>query len=216
MTRVKICGIRRVEDAVVAAESGANFLGFVFYDKSRRALAPEEAREIIAVAREAGTARMVGVFVNAEPARINQVARVAGLDFAQLSGDERDESIAALDLPAIQVIHMRAEADDVALADRIHASPAELVLLDTPSAAYGGTGRVFDWSRVPSIDRPFLLAGGLHPDNVADAIARVHPWGVDVSSGVETNGEKDQARIRAFVAGARTASSRVSDLEERE
>ena len=214
MTQVKICGLRRVEDALVAAESGADYLGFVFYEKSRRALQPGAAREIIAAARQTSAARMVGVFVNADPRTINDVARIAGLDYAQLSGDEPDELIATLDLPAIQVIHMRPDDDGDELAERIQGSAADLVLLDTPSSEYGGTGRTFDWTRVPAIDRQFLLAGGLHQGNVADAVRRLQPWGVDVSSGVETAGEKDPTRIRTFISAVRTAGGTQTDMEE--
>jgi phosphoribosylanthranilate isomerase len=213
MTKVKICGIRRVEDALVAVESGADFLGFVFYERSRRALRPQAAREIIAAAREKSSARMVGVFVNAEPSAINEIARSAGLDYAQLSGDEPDDIARTLDIPAIQVVHVRPEQSESALAERVHRSAAELVLLDTPSSEYGGTGQTFDWSRIPTLDRPFVLAGGLHAGNVALAIEQVDPWGVDVSSGVETAGKKDEARIRAFIAAARGVTGTQIDSE---
>ena len=207
MTQVKICGIRRVEDALVAAEAGADYLGFVFYERSRRRVRPDEAREIISAVRKQSDARAVGVFVNEDPAGLNRIARAAGLDYVQLSGDEPDDIIEALDVPAIQVIHMRDDMTPEALIERVLDTPADLVMLDTAAAgSYGGTGEAFDWSRVPAVPRPLLLAGGLHAGNVADAVRHVHPWGVDVSSGVETNGDKDPDRIRAFIQAARHSS----------
>jgi phosphoribosylanthranilate isomerase len=210
MTRVKICGLRRAEDAIVAAEAGAEYLGFVFYERSRRAVAPELAREIIAAARERGTAQMAGVFVDADPGRMNEIARVARLDYVQLSGDEPESVVEALEVPAIQVIHMDAASSAAELAERIEGSRAALVLLDTPSDAFGGSGEPFDWNLIPAVERPILLAGGLHAGNVEEAIRRVGPWGVDVSSGVETAGQKDQRKIRAFIAAAKRSAAEHS------
>ena len=203
MTRVKICGIRRVEDAMVAADAGADFLGFVFYEGSRRMIEPEVAREIIGAVRRERPVKMVGVFVNASAQRVSEIARAAGLDYVQLSGDEPESMIESLELPAIQVIHVDEEVEEGFLAERIAGTPAELVLLDTSSADHGGSGRTFDWQRVPVLERSVLLAGGLHAGNVAEAIRQVHPWGVDVSSGVETGGEKDRIRIREFITAAK-------------
>lgn len=208
MTQIKICGIRRVEDALVAAEAGADYLGFVFYKKSRRRIDPEEAREIMSAVRERSGVQAVGVFVNADPADLNRVARIAGLDYVQLSGDEPDDIVAALDVPAIQVVHMREEMTPSSLVERIMETPAQLVMLDTAATgSYGGTGEAFDWERIPAIERQLLLAGGLHAENVGDAVRRVHPWGVDVSSGVERDGEKDHDRIRAFIQAAKQTPS---------
>ncbi len=204
MTRVKICGLKRVEDALVAVEAGADLLGFVFAPYRRR-IDPGAAREIMAEVRRRSTARAVGVFVNADPVEMNAVASACGLDYVQLSGDEPDDLPDALDVPAIQAIHVGHDITPEMVAKRAEASRAELLLLDAAQAgAYGGTGTTFDWSRVPVIDRPILLAGGLHAGNVGEAIRRIRPWGVDVSSGVETDGEKDQDKIRAFVRAVRT------------
>lgn len=200
MIHVKICGLQRPGDALVAIEAGADLLGLVFAP-SRRQVNVEQARAVAEAV--AGRAPLVGVFVNAAPEEMNRLGREVGLSYLQLSGHEPDERIAALDFPTIQVIHMDETLPAGDLAQRIERTPAELVLLDTAAqGAYGGTGRAFDWSRLPAASRPILLAGGLHPGNVA-AAARMGVWGVDVSSGVETDGVKDPEKIRAFLAAAR-------------
>lgn len=205
MTRVKICGLRRIEDALVAVEAGADLLGLVFAP-SRRQIAPSTASQIVRAVRERGQVRTVGVFVNAEPEEMNRVAHLCELDYIQLSGHEGDEVVDRLDVAAIQAFHIGPDTSRDDLAERIRATPAELVLLDTARAgSYGGTGTTFDWSRLPPLERPVLLAGGLHAGNVEDAIQVARPWGVDVSSGVERNGEKNPAEITAFVARVRDA-----------
>lgn len=203
MTTVKICGIKRVDDARAAIESGADMLGFVFAPSIRR-VNPETARDIIAAVRLNSAVRTVGVFVNTDPDEMNRVARVCGLDHIQLSGDEPDDVVARLDVPAIEAIYVGEDDRAEILRERIRASNAEMVLLDTARAGtYGGTGETFRWDRLPALERPVLVAGGLHAGNVAEAIRLVQPWGVDVSSGVETNGEKDHGKIRAFIRAAR-------------
>jgi phosphoribosylanthranilate isomerase len=205
VTQVKICGLKRVDDARAAAEAGADMLGFVFAP-SRRRVEPELVREITSEVRQQSSVKVAGVFVNADPAEMNRIAHVCSLDYIQLSGDEPDAIIAALDVPAIQVIHVDRKMPAESLNQRISATPAELVLLDTARAgAYGGTGQTFDWSLIPELNRPILLAGGLHAENVGDAVFSVRPWGVDVSSGVETAGEKDHAKIRDFILAAKRA-----------
>ncbi len=203
MTVVKICGIKRIEDARVAVRHGADMLGFVFAPSSRR-IEPETAGEIIAAVRDEAPVQAVGVFVNAGPEEINRVAQLCGLDLVQLSGDEPDHIVAALEVPAIRAIHVRVNDHPEVLGDRIMASSAEIVLLDTARAgSYGGTGEAFDWGLLPRLERRVLLAGGLHPGNVTEAIRIVAPWGVDVSSGVETNGEKDHGKIGDFIRTVR-------------
>lgn len=203
MTAVKICGLRRVEDAIVAAETGADLLGLVFAP-SRRRVDAGTAQSIVEGVRPRSQTKMVGVFVNASAGEMNRVARQCDLDYVQLCGDEPDEIMGALDVPAIRVIHVPARCEPGGLAARIMASPAHLVLLDTDEAgSHGGSGKTFDWGRLPPIDRPILLAGGLHAGNVGAAIAAARPWGVDVSSGVESGGAKDQAKIRRFICAAR-------------
>lgn len=203
MTTVKICGIKRVEDARAAIDSGADMLGFVFAPSSRR-ITPEAARDIIAAIRPDSVVRAVGVFVNAEPDEMNQIAGYCGLDVIQLSGDEPDAVASRLNRPVIKAIHVGDDDRPDVLRERVRASSAQVVLLDTARAGkYGGTGEALRWERLPVMDRPVLLAGGLDAANVAEAIRILRPWGVDVSSGVETNGEKDHGKIGAFVRAAR-------------
>lgn len=204
MTRVKICGLRRAEDALVATEAGADLLGLVFAP-SRRWIDPETARELIVEVRERTEATFVGVFVNADPREINRTARICGLDYAQLSGTETDDVVDALELPAIQVFHVNVNGVDAALAQRIEASRAELVMLDASHEnSYGGTGKSFTWIGGARIARRFLLAGGLRAENVGEAVQAMKPWGLDVSSGVEIAGEKDHQKIRNFVTQVRS------------
>jgi phosphoribosylanthranilate isomerase len=209
MIEIKICGLRRVEDALVAAEFGASMLGFVFAP-SRRRISTEAARDIVAeVRRHVGAdTRIVGVFVDATAHEINQTARMCDLDLAQLSGDEPNDVIDALELPAIKVLHVGAEDTSARLLERATATSAALLHLDTARAGLqGGTGETFEWSVVTGLGKPFLLAGGLHAGNVAEAIRTARPWGVDVSSGVEADGEKDQKKIREFIDAAQGTPS---------
>lgn len=205
MTHVKICGLQRPQDALVAAEAGADFLGFLFAS-SRRKVDSAVVRDIVEQVRAHTSVRYVGVFVNAPAEEMNRVAREARLDMVQLSGDEPETVVTQLEVPAIQVFHVGSDTDPNVLADRVRDSCAELVLLDSARAgAYGGTGEAFDWRGLPALERPVLLAGGLTPSNVAGAIAMVNPWGVDVSSGVEVQGQKDPDSIRAFIRIAKHA-----------
>jgi phosphoribosylanthranilate isomerase len=207
MTQVKICGLRRVDDALVAAEAGAAMLGLIFAP-SRRRIEPEAARELVEQVKDRVPTKVVGVFVNENPDEINRLARLCRLDYAQLSGDETEGTVAALDVPAIQVFHVGENGVDGALASRVEQSSAELVLLDTAQhASYGGTGKRFNWHGGMRIERPFLLAGGLRADNAAEAVHAMHPWGLDVSSGVETAGDKDPEKIRTFIARVRELST---------
>jgi phosphoribosylanthranilate isomerase len=202
MTQVKICGLKRPEDALVAVDAGADLIGLMMYEGSPRYIPSALAAQIAAAVR--GRAAAVGVFVNASVEEMNRAVRELQLDYLQLSGDETEETIRALDAPVIDVIHMHEHLTPDALAERVSRTAARIVLLDTARAdSFGGTGEAFDWNRVPSLARPVMLAGGLRAETVAAAIGRVRPWGVDVSSGVERNGEKDHEQIRAFVAAAR-------------
>lgn len=207
MTLVKICGLRRVEDALTASAAGAGMLGLVFAP-SRRQIDPEVARELVAEVKRTSCSKVVGVFVNAEPVEINRIARLCHLDYAQLSGNETDDSVDALDVPAIQVFHVGPNGVDTDLAHRVEVSAAAMVLLDTAEKhSYGGTGRPFSWNGQARIQRPFLLAGGLHLRNVADAIRLMDPWGLDVSSGVETDGTKDAQKMKDFIVRVRELDS---------
>lgn len=212
---VKICGLREPEHAAAAAAAGADLLGFVFAP-ARRRVGPVIARRCIEAARSVAGERpvfAVGVFVDAEPGEIAAVAAAAGLDLAQLHGSEPPAFAAALQLPAIKALRPPpgASADAVRrqVADFLTAAvPPAAILVDgfDPLAA-GGSGASADWGLAASLgaSAPVLLAGGLMPETVADAIRVARPLGVDVSSGVEVEGRKEAGRIAGFVAAAREA-----------
>lgn len=199
MIKVKICGVRTVEHAVVAAEAGADFVGLVFAP-SRRQVDQDTAKTLSGAVKRAGDSRLVGVFVNESAETINSLVGTCGLDYVQLSGDESEELIERIEAPVIKAVHVDGNGSHDSLMAAVASTSAELVLLDTAgSGLYGGTGRVFDWSVVPSLERPVLVAGGLHAGNVLEAIEAMDPWGVDVSGGVETDGVKDEAKIKEFI-----------------
>jgi phosphoribosylanthranilate isomerase len=195
---VKICGITNQEDATAAMEGGATAIGFNFWARSPRYVAPERAAEI---ATEAGI-RRVGVFVNETPARIAEVARLARLDVAQLHGDET-----AADFPVAIAVWKAARVSEAFDFGALLEWPAEAVLLDGPAAElYGGSGRTFDWGRARAARKPIILAGGLDADNVAAAVALARPWGVDACSKIESAaGKKDHKKMREFLRAARQA-----------
>jgi phosphoribosylanthranilate isomerase len=211
MTLVKICGIREYEHAQVAAQAGADAIGFVFVPV-RREVSPETARSIIERVRSdfERPPATVGLFVNESAEAINSVVRRAGLDLVQLHGDEPPELAAELDAPAIKALRV-GQGDDV---DELEATIAAYlqhfsgVHIDSHVPGHwGGTGVVGDWDVARRLAGKFsiVLAGGLSPDNVGTAIEQVRPAVVDVSSGVEIDGRKDPDLIRAFIASARTA-----------
>lgn len=196
--RSKICGITRIEDALAAAEAGADAIGLVFYAKSPRAVSVQQAREIIRALPPFVTT--VGLFVNASRCELSEILEAVPLDLLQFHGDETPADCEGYNRPYIKALRVR-PGDDLEAACKLYAS-ASGILLDTYVAGVpGGTGEAFDWSLVPArLSKPIILAGGLSPANVAQAIARVQPWAVDVSGGVEqSKGIKDHARIRAFI-----------------
>lgn len=202
--RSKICGITRVEDALAAAEAGADAIGLVFYAKSPRAVDVHQARAIIAALPPFVTT--VGLFVNASRCELNEILDAVPLDLLQFHGDETPEQCEGFNRPWIKALRVRPGDDLEASCRRYH--NASGVLLDTYVAGVpGGTGESFDWSLVPAkLSKPVILAGGLTADNVASAIAQVRPYAVDVSGGVEqAKGIKDPARIEAFLRAVREA-----------
>lgn len=213
---VKIDGVRRSEDAMVAAAAGANYVGTVFVPGRRRRVDPTAAREITDRLRAIGAdaPQSVGLFGDQPLAEVLDTIAVAGIDAAQLCGEESVTYCQAVQRHAtvIKALHVPDDADAAAIArigDLIDAYAADgcIIALDSQVAGlHGGTGQSFDWSvaaQLAASGRQFLLAGGLTPENVAEAVSLVSPWGVDVSSGVETDGEKDAGKIRRFVANAR-------------
>lgn len=200
MTRIKICGLTREEDAVFAADRGADFLGFIFIPTSPRHVEPERAAAIAAAVRDGRESppKLVGVFRDSSNDYIREVASLVGLDLVQLHGTETDEDLRELGLPAIKTVRVGA-----ALPDTTAHPTAEWLLFDTfDERREGGTGRRFDWSllAVYSRSKPFFLAGGLNPENVAAAISLVRPDAVDVASGVESEpGIKDHEKIERLI-----------------
>ncbi len=206
MTWVKICGITRVEDALAAVESGADAIGFVFYPPSPRSITPERAAAI-AEALPRGLAK-IGVFVNETIARMTEIRARAGLDCIQLHGDEPAEMALALACPAIRAFRAIRDVEEAAAIARY---PAAAVLVDGERAGfYGGTGAPAAHGAIAAARRAkrWILSGGLAPESVAAKIAAFTPWGVDVSTGVESSpGIKDQNKIAAFVAAVRASGS---------
>lgn len=202
-TRIKICGLTRAEDVRAAVEAGADAIGLVFYPPSPRFVAFERAAELAALVPPFVTT--VGLFVNPDPAYVQQALAQVPLQLLQFHGDEPEALCAGFGRPWIKAARVRPGVDLVEFSAS-HPSASGL-LLDTFVEGYGGGGKVFDWSLIPErLGRPLILSGGLDPDNVAEAVRRVRPWAVDVSSGVESGkGIKDAARIAAFVAGVRNA-----------
>ena len=205
MTIVKICGLRTIEHALVALEAGADLLGFIFAPARRQVSTAEVAAIGAAVraARGGDQVGLVGVFVNEAPERIAAIAAECGLNAIQLSGDE-DQSVLR-QLPQGCAIIKTIRFAGAAEQSWLHAQGPRLLVDAHVPGAYGGAGVVADWERAAELarHRPIMLAGGLTPGNVAAAIGKVRPWGVDVSSGVETEGVKDSAKIRAFVDAIR-------------
>ena len=203
-TRVKICGITRIEDALAAVGAGADAIGLVFYPHSPRAVTVAQARAICSVLPPFISA--VGLFVDAEPTAVISVLQQVPLDLLQFHGSETPDYCVQFKRPFLKALRMR-EATDVA-AVRAQFTSARALLLDTYRADVpGGTGEVFDWRRVPrACAAQIVLAGGLNPDNVGAAIQQVRPFAVDVSGGVESApGIKDVQRIDAFMAAVSRA-----------
>ncbi len=197
-TRVKICGITRTEDARAAAVAGADAIGLVFYEGSPRHVTPERAAEIVAALPPCVT--VVALFVNAPRAQVRSVLETVPIDLLQFHGEETPEDCRGFGRRYLKAIRMRDDVDLAVQARRYHDAAALLLDAYVPDR-HGGTGTSFDWARVPrDLDMPLILAGGLTPENVAQAVMRVRPWAVDVSGGVEAaKGIKDETKMRAFV-----------------
>lgn len=214
MTQVKICGIKEKAHALAVIEAGGNFIGLVFAP-SQRQVTLIRAQEIISAVKEHNNlTEVVGIFVNMPADKVNMIANSCNLDWVQLSGDESWEYCRQITKPLIKAVRIRQGQPlepilaDLATGTRILSSQRHLYLLDSSvKGRYGGTGITFDWSlaRQVAAQFPVIIAGGLTPENVAQAIDMVAPWGVDVSSGVESNGVKDIVKIRAFIEAVRKA-----------
>lgn len=196
--KIKLCGLTRPCDIEAVNELQPDYIGFVFAKKSRRYVSPEKAKELKAML--APGIQAVGVFVNEEPEQIAALLEAGTIDVAQLHGQESETEIRRLreltDHPLIQAFRIDTEQD----VERANASTADYVLLDSGA---GGTGTVFDWNLLQAIRRPYFLAGGLDTENLGTVKAKLNPYGIDVSSGIETDGYKDKEKMTAFVAAAR-------------
>lgn len=204
-TRVKICGITRPEDALVAVTLGSDAIGLVFYEPSPRNVSIEQARAICD--RLPPFVTVVGLFVDAEPAWVEKVSAAIPLDLLQFHGDESPEECSSYGLPYMKAVRVKPGLNLLQYASD-YASAKALLLDAYADGMAGGTGQTFDWKLIPSdIPKPIVLAGGLNAENVASAIRQVRPYAVDVSGGVEqSKGIKDAARIAAFMRGVSDAS----------
>jgi phosphoribosylanthranilate isomerase len=216
MTRVKICGIRDKTHALAAVEAGADFIGLVFAP-SQRQVSPTNAREIAsAVKKSSNATKVVGVFVNAPSFQVNEIADFCALDVVQLSGDESWEYCCEVVRPVIKAIRIDRQSpeelhSELSAGSKLLPAQRFVTILDSRvEDQYGGTGDTFDWKLVQQVAKRFrvIIAGGLDPKNVAKLIERVAPWGVDVSSGVETGRVKDMSKIKAFIEAVRKADER--------
>ena len=207
--RVKICGITNLDDAAASVEAGADALGFIFWRKSPRYVEPNFAKQIIATLPPLVVP--VGVFVNEDVSTVRSIMDSSGLALAQLHGDEPPVYCQELGRPVVKALRLKDRASFLALAEFQGRAGVRGFVLDAYSeTAYGGTGEVANWTLAAEAARAavVLLAGGLTPDNVTDAINTVRPYGVDVSSGVESSpGKKDHGKIRAFLDAVRVVSS---------
>jgi indole-3-glycerol phosphate synthase / phosphoribosylanthranilate isomerase len=202
--QVKICGLRTADQLLSARNAGADLIGLMFYEQSSRYIRPEAAKELLKTFEDGLVSPdVVGIFVNKEADYINDLADFVGLDFAQLHGDETPKACGSIRRPVIKALRLNGNTQQGLI--KAYAQTTWRLLLDTPTVKWGGSGETHDWELARSIARqtPLFLAGGLTSENIEEAVQQVHPWGVDVSSGVETNGQKDIHKIRSFVEHAR-------------
>ncbi|WP_163539803.1 phosphoribosylanthranilate isomerase [Gracilibacillus sp. YIM 98692] len=200
MVQVKICGLTNKEAIETAVEAGADFIGFVFA-RSKRQLTIKAASEL--ADSVPSHVKKVGVFVNESLKTIQEISDKVGLDYVQLHGDESPAFCREIEMPVIKAFQVTSRAD----LEQIVLYDCAYYLLDSPAGKYrGGNGETFDWAMTKDhdfLDKKIILAGGLHSDNIAEAIKEVSPIGVDVSSGVETEGKKDVNKIKTFIQAAK-------------
>lgn len=200
MTKVKVCGIRRQEEALWALEAGADAIGFVFADSKRKI--DVESAALISASLPSHVLK-IGVFVNEDKEKIEEITKMVNLDYVQLHGDESVQFCDSLDLPFIKAVSIKDKED----LDGIEHFGGEMILLDSGNGPHrGGNGTTFNWDYVHAINFPqhLILAGGLNRDNIRQAITKVRPYMVDVSSGVETDGKKDRRKIESFIREAKS------------
>ena len=212
MTKIKICGLSEIQHVLAAAEAGADFLGLVFAP-SRRQVSAKKALQLVEAVRHLKTRpSVVGVFVNSAADEVNRIADYCHLDQVQLSGDENWDYCQKIERPIIKAVHVLNTStpdeivSEIARRYQLLSQQDFIFLLDSKVGdTYGGTGRAFDWQVANKVSArfPVLIAGGLTPTNVSRLVKETQPWGVDVSSGIETNGKKDTAKIVAFIKAVR-------------
>ena len=215
MTKVKICGIQESAEALTASQAGADFIGMVFVPGLRRQVSIHKAQEVMSALRDESESPppVVGLFANQPINKVNDTIRLCGLNMAQLCGQESVDYCGQVEVPVIKVAHVKASWE-VELAVQTLAQEltsltghGHRVTLDRKVEGLpGGTGEAFNWEiarRLSALGYSFFLAGGLLPDNIAEAVRTAQPWGVDISSGVETGGRKDSAKIRSFIRRVR-------------
>jgi phosphoribosylanthranilate isomerase len=216
MTKIKICGIKTLNDALAAIEAGADYLGFNFYSKSVRFIEKDVCADITSVLKkEHPQVKLVGVFVNSTVEEINEILRICSLDLAQLHGDETPEMVASFNRKAFKAIRLSTDSETDSrtitnFAELLQGVAPSLLIDAAVKGVYGGSGVTADWNGAAELAKkyPLLLAGGLTPENVAEAVSRVKPWGVDVASGVESApGEKDAEKMVEFV-------NKIREVEE--
>lgn len=205
MTRIKICGMTRLDDALHAARSGADAIGLIFYAGSARHVAIDTARDI--ALRLPPFVTRVGLFVNASAETVRATLRQVPLDLLQFHGEESAEFCRQFGRAYIKALRVKPGVDLLQYAG-LYAEAAALLLDTYVDGAHGGTGHTFDWGLIPaSVPLPIILSGGLTPDNVTEAVRQVRPWAVDVSSGVErAKGIKDPEQVTRFIQGVRNAN----------
>lgn len=219
MTRIKICGIKEESHAIAITKAGADFIGLVFAPSPRQ-ITTHYAKKIIELLRRRKNAtEVVGVFVNTEVGKVKRTADFCGLDWVQLSGDEPWEFCRELDRPVIKAIRVSRNykpekiIKDLSYGEKLLAKQKHLFLIDSNSPdRFGGTGRPFNWNLARPIAEkfPVIIAGGLTPENVREAIHVIHPWGVDVSTGVETRGIKDMDKIIKFINAVKNIDKEIN------
>ena len=215
MTKIKICGLSEIQHVLAATEAGADFLGLVFAP-SRRQVSTKKALQLVeAVCHLKTRPAMVGVFVNSAAEEVNRIADYCRLDHVQLSGDETWDYCQKIERPIIKAVHVLNTStpdeivSEIAMGYQLLPQQNLICLLDSKAGdIYGGTGCAFDWQLAVKVSAkyPVLVAGGLTPTNVSRLVKETQPWGVDVSSGVETDGQKDTVKIKAFIQVVRATS----------
>jgi phosphoribosylanthranilate isomerase len=203
MTYSKICGIKNLDSALTVQNHGADYIGFVFHKESKRYINPNEAHIIITKLKQhpSSLIKCVGLFVNSTAHAIDKIVEQCDLDILQLCGDESPEFCSGLAIPVLKVIHVspRSRVQDLVIQFELYKNHVNNIILDNGNPSErGGTGKSFDWSIASELSAKgykFFLAGGLNYENIEKAISSIHPYGIDISSGVETDGVKDTTKI---------------------